>query len=151
MKGGLGVIKLRVQNEALLLKNLHKFFNKANLPWVYLVWSQYYSNGKLPTNTSKGSSWWQFYFGKICGMVQFYNTHILSSSLLLKMKTFQCSQSDNMDLWRSLFTFHYLRKLLSNSVSSKYWFSHWILIITVILGHISGGLGIFHQINVIIT
>jgi hypothetical protein len=59
MKGGLGVIKLNVQNEALLLKNLHNFFNKANLSCVHLVWSQYYSNGKLPTNTPKGSSWWR--------------------------------------------------------------------------------------------
>jgi hypothetical protein len=30
--GGLGVLKLRVQNETLLLKNLHKFLNKADLP-----------------------------------------------------------------------------------------------------------------------
>jgi hypothetical protein len=29
----LGVMDLYVQNDALLLKNLHKFFNKANLPW----------------------------------------------------------------------------------------------------------------------
>jgi hypothetical protein len=57
--GGLGVIKLRVQNETLLLKNLHKFFNKAYLPWVHLIWTQYYSNGKVPTNASKGSSWWR--------------------------------------------------------------------------------------------
>lgn len=31
-EGDLGVLNLRVQNEALLLKNLHKFFNKADLP-----------------------------------------------------------------------------------------------------------------------
>jgi hypothetical protein len=31
-KGGLGVIKLRIQNEALLMKNLDKFFSKADLP-----------------------------------------------------------------------------------------------------------------------
>jgi hypothetical protein len=37
MKGGIGVIKLRVQNDALLLKNLHMFFNKADLPWVHLI------------------------------------------------------------------------------------------------------------------
>jgi hypothetical protein len=37
MKGGLGVIKLRVQNEVLLLKNLHNFFNKVDLPWVHLI------------------------------------------------------------------------------------------------------------------
>jgi hypothetical protein len=30
-EGGLGVIDLRVQNEA-LLKNLHKFFKKEDLP-----------------------------------------------------------------------------------------------------------------------
>jgi hypothetical protein len=44
-KGGLGVIKLRLQNDALLMKILDKFFSKAYLPWVKLVWSQYYVNG----------------------------------------------------------------------------------------------------------
>jgi hypothetical protein len=62
MKGGLAVIKLRVQNEALLLKNMHKFFNKADLPWVHLVWSQYNPNGKPPSNAPKGSSWWRCMF-----------------------------------------------------------------------------------------
>jgi hypothetical protein len=45
---GLGLINLRVQNEALLMKNLHKFYNKEDLPWVKLIWSNYYTNGKLP-------------------------------------------------------------------------------------------------------
>ena len=31
-KGGLGVLNLPVQNEALLLKFLHKFYNKMNIP-----------------------------------------------------------------------------------------------------------------------
>lgn len=31
-EGGLGVINLKTQNEALLLKNLHKFFNRADTP-----------------------------------------------------------------------------------------------------------------------
>jgi hypothetical protein len=43
MKGGLGVINLSLQNDAMLLKTLHKFFNKACLPWVHLLWNQYYS------------------------------------------------------------------------------------------------------------
>lgn len=30
--GGLGVINLRTQNEALLIKNLHKFFNRVDVP-----------------------------------------------------------------------------------------------------------------------
>jgi hypothetical protein len=55
MKGGLGVIRLRLQNEALLLKNLHKFFTKANIPWVKLLLTKYYSNGKVPGHVMKGS------------------------------------------------------------------------------------------------
>jgi hypothetical protein len=56
-KGGIGIIKLQLQNEALLMKNLDKFFKKANLPWVNLIWSQYYSNGLMPGNTRRGSFW----------------------------------------------------------------------------------------------
>lgn len=52
-EGGLGVIDLKSQNEALLLKNFHKFFNKADIPWVHLVWEKYYINGKLPNHTKK--------------------------------------------------------------------------------------------------
>lgn len=36
-KGGLGVIDLKVQNKALLMKHLHKFFGRANIPWVNLI------------------------------------------------------------------------------------------------------------------
>ena len=46
-EGGLGVLNLRTQNEALLLKNLHKFFNKANFPWLHLIWDNYYTNNEL--------------------------------------------------------------------------------------------------------
>ena len=59
MEGGLGVLDLRTQNEALLIKNLSKFFNKADIPWVKLVWEKYYPNGKLPGNSKKGSFWWR--------------------------------------------------------------------------------------------
>jgi hypothetical protein len=47
-EGGLGVIDLKTQNEALLIKNLHKFFNREDIPWVSLVWEKYYDNGRLP-------------------------------------------------------------------------------------------------------
>jgi hypothetical protein len=36
-KGGLGVLNLRLQNDALLMKHLNKFYNWANIPWVNLV------------------------------------------------------------------------------------------------------------------
>jgi hypothetical protein len=59
LKGGPEVINLRLQNEVLLMKNLHKFFNKQDLPWVNLIWMQYYSNGRVPGHTMKGSFWWK--------------------------------------------------------------------------------------------
>jgi len=50
---------LQTQNDALLLKNLDKFFNRKDLPWVNLVWEKYYSNGRLPGGTKKDSFWWR--------------------------------------------------------------------------------------------
>jgi hypothetical protein len=47
-KGGLGLISLRSQNKALLLKHLDKFYNRNNIPWVNLIWNTYYSNGEIP-------------------------------------------------------------------------------------------------------
>jgi hypothetical protein len=58
-KGGLGVIKLRLHNYVLLMKNLDKFFSKADLPWVNLIWSQYYGNGQVSRNSRKCSFWWR--------------------------------------------------------------------------------------------
>jgi len=46
-KGGLGVLNLRLQNDALLLKQLNKFYNKVDTPWVQLLWSKYYES-KVP-------------------------------------------------------------------------------------------------------
>lgn len=37
-KGGLGVKNLRLQNDALLMKQLHKFYGKAKVPWFRLIW-----------------------------------------------------------------------------------------------------------------
>jgi hypothetical protein len=58
-KGGLGIINIEEQNRALLLKNLHKFFNKEDIPWVQIIWEKYYANGKLPSTTKRGSFWWR--------------------------------------------------------------------------------------------
>lgn len=58
-EGGLGALNLRTQNEDLLMKFLHKFFNRDDIPWVNLVWESYYSNGKLPVRNNKGSFWWK--------------------------------------------------------------------------------------------
>jgi hypothetical protein len=59
LKGGLGIINLRLQNEVLLMKNLHKFYNKDEMPWVQLIWSNYYRNGQVLGQVKKGSFWWK--------------------------------------------------------------------------------------------
>ena len=41
-KGGLGILNLNVQNQGLLLKQMHKFYNKQQVPWVQLIWDSYY-------------------------------------------------------------------------------------------------------------
>lgn len=53
-EGGLGVLNLTTQNDALLLKSLHKFFNKSDCPSVSLIWNNHYRNRKLPSSRLKG-------------------------------------------------------------------------------------------------
>jgi hypothetical protein len=59
-KRGLAIINLRAQNMALLLKHLDKFYNRADIPWVNLIWNTYYSEGEIPhASREKGSFWWR--------------------------------------------------------------------------------------------
>jgi hypothetical protein len=58
-KGGLGVINLNIQNKGLLLKHLHNFFNKADIPWVTLIWNSQYDDGVAHATTPVGSFWWR--------------------------------------------------------------------------------------------
>jgi hypothetical protein len=61
-KGGLGILNLKIKNEGLLLKYLHKFYNKEDTPWVHLLWNTYYT-GKVPhTMAPCGSFWWRAVF-----------------------------------------------------------------------------------------
>jgi hypothetical protein len=54
-KGGLAVINLTLQNDALLIKQLGKFFNKKNIQWVKLIW-KHYPHGVPHLRREKGSS-----------------------------------------------------------------------------------------------
>jgi hypothetical protein len=56
--GGLGAINLELQNKALLMKCLHKFYNRADIPWVNIIWANHYSN-PLPSVKLVGSLWWK--------------------------------------------------------------------------------------------
>jgi hypothetical protein len=61
-KEGLGILDLKIQNEGLLLKYLHKFYNKTDTPWVHLLWNSYYT-GKIPHAMDPcGSFWWRDVF-----------------------------------------------------------------------------------------
>jgi hypothetical protein len=48
---------LERQNEVLLLKHLHKFYNKDDLPWVNLIWANYYKNESTPGQIRRGAFW----------------------------------------------------------------------------------------------
>jgi hypothetical protein len=40
-------------------KNLHKFYNRLDVPWVQLIWNSYYQDGSLPGAHSEDSFWWK--------------------------------------------------------------------------------------------
>lgn len=57
-QGGLGVLDLKIHNQALLIKFLHKFFNRADIPQVNIIWETHYQD-KLPSENKTGSFWWR--------------------------------------------------------------------------------------------
>ena len=65
-----------VQNKALLLKNMHKFYNRHNIPWVNLIWETYYSNDLLPGSNWIGSFWWKANLRLIDNFKSFARCHI---------------------------------------------------------------------------
>ena len=61
-KGGLGIKNLLLQNDSLLMKQVHKFYSKEDIPWVNLLWYRYY-DGRVPhTKRDAGSFWWKDVF-----------------------------------------------------------------------------------------
>jgi hypothetical protein len=59
-KGGLRVINLTIQNDALLLKQLDKFYKKKNVQWVNLIWQKYYPSTVPHLAREKGSFLWKY-------------------------------------------------------------------------------------------
>jgi hypothetical protein len=57
--GGMGIVDFQKHNAALLIKFLDKFYNKANLPWVHLLWSEYYLEAVPHAGNMVGSFWWK--------------------------------------------------------------------------------------------
>ena len=105
----LGVLNLRTQIEALLLKHLHKLFKKVDIPRDQFIWERHYSNGTLPSPKKKVSYWCRdilklldsfkgmttvhildgasYLFGMISGLIEFPNISFLSSFPLPRKKT----------------------------------------------------------------
>jgi hypothetical protein len=44
----LGIIDIERQNDALLMKQLNKFYNDVDVPWVRLTWDKLYVNRQTP-------------------------------------------------------------------------------------------------------
>jgi hypothetical protein len=56
----MGIINLRSQITALLLKHLDKFYNKRDISWVSLIWNTYYSEGEVPhASKDRCLFWWK--------------------------------------------------------------------------------------------
>jgi hypothetical protein len=58
-KGGLGVLNLSLQNDALLIKHMHKFYSRQDIPWVNLIWSSYYTDKVSHASRDVGLFWWK--------------------------------------------------------------------------------------------
>lgn len=56
--GGFSILDPKVQNKALLMKFLHKFYNRLNIPWVSFTWQAYYSNSKVSHHRRPVGSFW---------------------------------------------------------------------------------------------
>jgi len=61
-KGGLGIKNLYLQNDSLLMKQLHKFYSKDKTPWVQQIWFKYYDNKVPHSQRARGSFWWKDVF-----------------------------------------------------------------------------------------
>jgi hypothetical protein len=134
--GGLGVMRLETQNEALLLKYLHKFYNNHDLPWVNLIWNNYYTMDRLPGHRRIGSFWWKsllnllqqfkglasptigngrtILFWKICGIGAFQHNNIQNYSLLHATQNFLSKKLNNKSIYFKFFSYPYLSKLMNS-------------------------------------
>ena len=121
-----------------MLKNLYKFFNKHNIPWVNLIWETYYSNGLLPGQNMVGSFWWKanlklldlFKSMAICNIgdgksALFWNDQWHSTCLFqgmphlfsfTKNTLLSVQEAINFwNIWKTRFTYPCLEKLMRNS------------------------------------
>jgi hypothetical protein len=81
---------IELQNKAFLLKQLHKFYCKKDIPWVKLVWDLY-DQGAPHTQSSRWSFWRRDIFSLVGDYRSITTTHIGNGQATLFWK----------DFWRS--------------------------------------------------
>lgn len=54
------------------MKFLHKFLNKADIPWVNIIWETYYQT-TLPGDRQVGSFWWK----SVCKLIPDFKKHAI--------------------------------------------------------------------------
>jgi hypothetical protein len=103
-QGGLGVKNLEIQNKALLMKQLHKFYERADTPWVKLVWSLY--GDHVPhTKMGKGSFWWRDIFSLVGDYRSITRSKIGNGTSVLFWKDFWQEETLLCDRFPRLFSF----------------------------------------------
>jgi hypothetical protein len=73
-RGGLGVLNVKIHNTTLLLKFIHKFYDREDIPWLNLIWATHYSGARSPmpilkqalSSGSMFSSWLIISEGMLC-------------------------------------------------------------------------------------
>ena len=88
---------------ALLLKQLHKFFMRADIPWVKLVWSLY-SDGAPQAQSKKGSFWWRDVFSYVDIYRSITTCQVREGSTVLFWKDFWNGEEILADKWPHLFS-----------------------------------------------
>jgi hypothetical protein len=103
-KGGLGILNLELQNKALLLKQLHKFYMKADMPWVKLIWSLY-GNSVPHAKSKRGSFWWRDIFSLVDDYRAVTKVSVGDGSSVLFWKDFWVEGELLCDKFPRLFSF----------------------------------------------
>lgn len=68
------MLNLRIQNLALLMKFVHKFYNRLDIHWVNLVWCSHYTSGQIPRcSPEKGSVWWK----NVSRLITYFRGHVM--------------------------------------------------------------------------
>ena len=104
MNGGMGVINLEIQNKALLMKHLHKFYCHADIPWVHLVWALY-GEGPPHAQTPRGSFWWRDIFSLSDIYRSITKVQVYNGNSTLFWKDFWHGDSLLQEVFPQLFSF----------------------------------------------